>query len=218
MTDRKITEDMLASLRMRVNREVSYSRYLHILGVERCAMQMAEYFPESFGREEKNIIRASALLHDVTKDKGIVWFREFIKQNKIHVPEGESVQLYHTLTAPAYIDAQYREFSCPEVLSAVGKHTTGDREMSLIDKIICLSDYIEDGRKNATCEAVRAYFKDFDFKEASAVEREIHLSRALLKSFEFTRNYVLSKGEPLSERTLVAIDVLKAEINKFESN
>ncbi len=218
MPEKKITEDMLASLRLRVNKEVSYSRYLHILGVERCAMQIAEYFPEALGRDEKNIIRASALLHDVTKDKGIVWFKDFIKSKKIQVPDGESVQLYHTLTAPEYIRMQYPNFSSEAVLSAVVKHTTGDREMSLTDKIICLSDYIEDGRKNASCEAVRAYFKNFAFKEKSQAEREIHLDRALLMSFEFTRNYVLGKKESISERTLVAIETLKREISNYETN
>ncbi len=217
MSEVKITEDMIATLRIKVRGEVSYARYLHILGVEGCASEMAELFSEVLTREDKNIIRASAILHDVTKDKGLSWYNEFIRQNGIHVPDGESTQLYHTLTAPDYIRLEYPDFSHSAILSAVSKHTTGDGEMTLTDKIICLSDYIEDGRKNASCTAVREYFKEFDFNSADIRARENHLDKALLSAFEYTRDYVVMKGFVLSERTIVAINALDEKIKAYEN-
>lgn len=216
MVTNRISEDMLAALRLRVKSEVSYARYLHILGVERCAMQMAECFSDVLSREDVNTVRAAALLHDVTKDKGLTWYNDFIRTRKIDVPAGESVQLYHTLTAPEYIKENYSEFATEEILSAVYKHTTGDGEMNLIDKIICLADYIEDGRKNASCANVRSFYRDFDFAHSDTKKKENHLNTALLKAFRFTKDYILKKNEPLSLRTLTAIDGLVAKIGEYE--
>jgi predicted HD superfamily hydrolase involved in NAD metabolism len=215
--DYRITEDMIASLRIRVRKEVSYARYLHILGVERCAMRMAELMGDALERESLNTIRAAALLHDVTKDKGLTWFLDFIKKCSITVPEGESEQLYHTLTAPDYIASEYPEFASSEILSAVRKHTTGDAEMSVIDKIICLADYIEDGRKNFTCSQVRDYFYAYDFKNADADGRNNRLNNALLAAFRFTRDYVIKKNEKLSDRTNVAIMSLEKETEAYKN-
>ena len=215
--DYRITEDMIASLRIRVRTEVSYARYLHILGVERCAMRMAELLGETVDKESLNTIRAAALLHDVTKDKGLTWFLEFIKKNGIFVPNGESEQLYHTLTAPDYIKSEYPEFASPEILSAVRKHTTGDEEMTVIDKIICLADYIEDGRKNLTCSQVREYFYSFDYKTASAEARIDRMNNSLLMAFRFTRDYIIKKNERLSDRTNTAIGALEAETAAYKN-
>ncbi len=217
MAEKRITEDMIASLRIKVRSEVSYARYLHILGVERTAMQIAELFSEVLSLDEKNTVRASALLHDVTKDKGLGWYLDFIRTRSIKVPEGESRQLYHTLTAPGYICEEYPDFSSDAVLSAVAKHTTGDGEMSLTDKIICLSDYIEDGRKNASCEDVRRMFWSFSFKNSDIHACENHLDKALLRAFLYTKEYVIKKQEPLSERTLIAIKALEADILAYEN-
>lgn len=212
----RITEDMIASLRIRVRKEVSYARYLHILGVERCAMRMAELLGDAVEKESLNTVRAAALLHDVTKDKGLTWFIDFIKRNSILVPAGESEQLYHTLTAPDYIVAEYPEFASPEILSAVRKHTTGDGEMSVIDKIICLADYIEDGRKNFTCSQVRDFFYSFDYKSAPAEARVDRMNRSLLMAFRFTRDYIIKKNERLSDRTNTAIGALEGETEAYK--
>jgi HD superfamily phosphohydrolase YqeK len=208
---------MIASLRIRVREEVSYARYLHILGVEACAMRMAVLLGDVVPKSEINTVRAAALLHDVTKDKGRSWYLEFIKRNGIFVPEGESEQLYHTITAPDYLKSEYREFATDAILSAVRKHTTGDGEMSVTDKIICLADYIEEGRSNFSCARVREYFYDFDYKAASADARIDRMNRALLTAFRQTRDYVIKKNERLSERTETAISALEREIAAFET-
>ena len=67
MTDinsvKNITEEMLADLRVKVGKNMTQKRYLHTLGVEKMASAISDlYCPE-----RKNILRAAALLHDITK-------------------------------------------------------------------------------------------------------------------------------------------------------
>jgi len=211
-------EERLSDLRRRVKGEVSEKRYEHMLGVERCALKAARLCGTLFCEDDIWLLRVSALLHDVTKDKGDEWQRRFIAERKIEVPSGDedSAPLWHSFTAPEYISLYYPDFSYKTVLDAVRKHATGDAEMSLADKIICLADYIEDGRGYPSCVDTRERFFGFDFSSASTDELVCHLNACLLLSFEYISEHLALSGEKLSDKTKEAIDALKKEINSTE--
>lgn len=71
--------------------------------------------------------------------------------------------------------------SDPEVLSAVRFHTTGKENMSILEKIIYLADYIEPGRAFSGVEDVRhlAY---------------INLDKGLLKAFDASIAHMVHTG------------------------
>ena len=208
----------LSKLRDAVKSEVSEKRYRHILGVEECAVRMAKCFPDMIDGENVLIIRAAALLHDVTKDKGSDWQKNFITEIGVEIPSGDenSHELWHSFTAPAYISLKYPDFSDERILSAVYKHATGDEVMSSVDKIICLADYIEDGRRYESCVSVRNEFFEFDFLSATAEERIRHLDKCLLRSLEFVKAHLDDNGERLSDKTKRAMQALQKEINSTE--
>lgn len=211
-------EKILSSLRESVRGEVKEKRYAHILRVEECAERMARLYSDVLGEEDIFLIRAAALLHDVTKDKGDEWQRRFIAENGTDIPQGDedSKPLWHSFTAPGYISLHYPEFSHPTVLNAVRRHATGDAQMTLADKIICLADYIEDGRKYPSCIDTREKFFGFEFSSASATDRVRHLNTCLLLSLEYVKEHLEANGEKLSSKTKEATDALRKEINLTE--
>ena len=94
------------------------------------------------------------------------------------------------LQAPSVIHAKLGAFLAehrygvtdPEILSAIACHTTGKPEMSLLDKILYIADYIEPRRNKveALPEIRRLAFEDLD--------------EALFQIMEGTLHYLESSG------------------------
>ena len=137
-------EKQLSLLRERIKSVLSPFRYKHTLGVEKMAVRLAEiYCPE-----KESLLRAAALLHDLTKEKR---FEEQIEIFECHgvTPTEEQLSVaptLHAFTAPLIIPEEYTEFACDELLDAIRYHSTGRADMTLSEKIIFLSDYIEENR------------------------------------------------------------------------
>ena len=85
-----------------------------------------------------------------------------------------------------------------EILSAIYCHTTGRKEMSTLDKIIFLADYIEPGRNFPGVEEVReTVFEDLD---KGMVVSLMSIIKHLVKKRELiqldtidTWNYIINK-------------------------
>ena len=61
----KITEKMLDELRERVMESMSHKRFVHTVAVEQMVARLAALFCP----DQTILLRAAALLHDVTKEK-----------------------------------------------------------------------------------------------------------------------------------------------------
>lgn len=204
-----ITDTMLDSLREQISRSMGEKRYSHTLGVEREAGKLAElYCPE-----KKNLLRAAALLHDVTKEYSA---QEHFAVMRVHNIDTEyfsvqSKKIYHSLTASLIIPEQYPDFAIDEIIRAVRVHTTGDADMSLTDKLIYLADYIEDTRTFEDCVKLRAYFWD---GIACAEDKYSHLDSTLLLSFDMTIRDLIESGSVISDKTTEARNSLLLSMNK----
>ena len=67
MDTKKYSEETLAALRNDVKKRMSEKRYNHTLEVEKMAHRIAElYAPDRVG-----LVRAAALLHDITKELSV---------------------------------------------------------------------------------------------------------------------------------------------------
>ncbi|MBR5769201.1 MAG: nicotinate (nicotinamide) nucleotide adenylyltransferase [Clostridia bacterium] len=173
-------------------RSVERKRFLHILRVEKAAIELAEHYGENVFKA-----RAAALLHDVTKRKsaeeqqrmaeefGIPGAGEFVKSPKVA----------HAFTAAGY--AEHRLYvDDPDILDAIRYHTTGRAGMSRLEKIIFLADGIEEGRTFAGVDEIRAAaFEDLD--------------KAMLISLEKTKEKIDGKGAYLHPYTAEAIDYFR---------
>ncbi|MFD2618242.1 bis(5'-nucleosyl)-tetraphosphatase (symmetrical) YqeK [Terrilactibacillus laevilacticus] len=126
-------------------------RYIHTLGVVETAEKLAE-------RYDANIEQAklAAMLHDIAKYFSKEELSDIIKRR--HDITNEILTFHHSLwhapVGAAYIEEKYH-ITDKEVLDAVRYHTTGRQDMSLLDKIVFLADYIEPGREFPGVDEVR---------------------------------------------------------------
>ncbi len=150
------SEEKLNALRSYVSERQSEKRFRHTCGVEEEAAYIGRYYLP----EQVDLLRAAAILHDMTKcvpDEEQIALCESLG---IVLTEMDRLtpQTLHGKSAEEMIKRELPEFAIPEILQAVRVHTTGDKKMSLFDKIIFLSDYIEAGRPYPNCKRMREKF------------------------------------------------------------
>ncbi len=194
-----ITPEMLSELREKVKGTQSERRFFHTLGVEREIISLSElYCPE-----KKELLQAAALLHDITKEYSTECQLEIMGKYSISREkyENQSPKIYHSLTAALIIPAQYPEFSNAELVHAVCVHTTGERGMSLSDKLLYLADYIEDTRTFEDCIRLREYFYSGIERGEDKIK---HLDKTLLLSFDMTLRDLIERNKTKLKDTIDA--------------
>ena len=168
-------------------------RIPHVLGTEETAAALAL----RWGADEESARRA-ALLHDCTKkfDKELqlaLCCQYGIEPDAAERREGK---LLHAITGAA---VAYADFGVSgEVRDAIRWHTTGKADMTLLEKIIYLADYIEPTRDFCDLtELRRLAFEDLD--------------GALLLGFTMAVEDLAKKGMPVHPNSVLARDYLKGK-------
>lgn len=207
-------EQRISELRERVTADMSPKRARHTLAVEQMAARLAAlYCP---GQEQ--MLRIAALLHDVTKEWSTERHAAFMRAHGVEPTAMDlaAPKTLHARTAALLIPEQYAEYASDEVISAVRYHTTGREDMTLTEQIVYLADYIDDSRTFPDCVTLRNAFWGADPESMTQSERETHLWRVLVQSFDLTVAGLLSDGAPVSADTFLARNslILKLKIEK----
>lgn len=160
----------------RVRSQMPAKRWEHTLGVMETAVRLSR----KYGADEDKADRA-ALLHDYCKYWPVERQRQAVEEQEVlrDVLDYDK-PLWH---APAAAAVAVKDFAVQdrEVLDAIRYHTTGRPGMTLLDKIICLADYIEPGRDFPGVDAIRHL-------------ADQSLERALLAGFDSTISHLLAQG------------------------
>lgn len=170
-------------------------RYLHTQGVSYMAACLAMCY-----KEDVNRTMIAGLLHDNAKYIDYMTAIAECEKNELTLSriERENPFLIHGKLGAFYAKTKYG-VEDEEILSAITYHTTGKPEMTLLEKIIFLSDYIEPGRTQPTIpslEEIRTVaFHDLDL--------------AVYYAADNTVRYIQSQGTPLDELTVFTRDYYK---------
>ncbi|GAA3009837.1 bis(5'-nucleosyl)-tetraphosphatase (symmetrical) YqeK [Tetragenococcus solitarius] len=162
-----------APLLKKIQAAMSQRRFEHVLGVEKAALFLAEKYGAS---QEKASI--AALTHDYAKERPDEDFK------KIILDYGYDLDLLNWNNAiwHGVIGAKLVEIELgitdESILQAIRLHTTGAAQMTLLDKIIYVADYIEPGRDIPGIEKARAIAKK-DLDEAVAYETKHTLAHLI---------------------------------------
>ena len=204
-----ITEEMLQNLRHSVSLRLSERRYLHTLGVEEMATFIAAHCLPGKVREAS----AAALLHDVTKEIAIDEQIEMLKRADISLGFGECIpnEVLHSFTAPVVVESDFSDFASEEILSAIRKHTIGAENMSTLDKIIFLADFIENSRTYPDSVNTRKFVLD-SLKPSQINENIKVLNRACVMEIDSTIAHLTSRGAKINNATLLAKESLISNI------
>ncbi len=191
-----ITEKMLDQLRESIKSTMSPKRFHHTEEVEKMVIRLGEiYLPEKLP-----ILRAAALLHDLTKEYSTDRQLMIMAQKGMTVSRTDlyAPKTFHARTAAALIPELYPEFADEEIISAVRWHTTGHAGMSLCEQLVYLADYIDMSRTFEDCVTLREFFFEKDLTQMSEEERLVHLTDTLIYSFDLTMAALSWDGLPIS--------------------
>ena len=132
-------------LRKEIKKVQDGKRYEHTLGVEYTSAALAMRFGADLEKAQ-----IAGLLHDCAKCISDQEKLSICKKHKIPVTESEQKAPYllHAKVG-AYLAQHKYGIEDQDILNAITYHTTGRENMSLLEKIIFVADYIEPGRKHA---------------------------------------------------------------------
>lgn len=170
---------------------LKHARIPHVLGTEQEAVRLALRYGADVDRA-----RTAALLHDCTKRLEMDEQLALCAQYGIELDELEqqALKLLHAKTGAAV--ARDRFGVDDEIYSAIFWHTTGHADMTLLEKVIYLADYIEPTRSFPGVDTLRAAcYEDLD--------------KGLLMGLEMTVEEMKERGNPVHSATLAAIEYLK---------
>ena len=209
------TKESLDTLRESLKDTMSEKRYRHTVAVEDMVTRLAAlYCPE-----KTDVLRAAALLHDMTKELDVEEQIRICREKGIPLEDHAEYapKIFHAKTAAALIPERYPAYAHPEVISAVRWHTTGHACMTLGEKLVYLADYIDESRRFPDCVRLRNLFWDAHPEDMIPDEREAHLRDILLISYEMTIRGLLDDGALISADTMLARNELVTE-KKSKSN
>ena len=193
------TYDMKA-FQKKLKREMDEGRYQHTLGVMYTAAALAM-------RYEYDIQKAqiAGLLHDCAKCIPNGKKLKLCEKYQIPVTEVENRNpfLLHAKLGSFLASHEY-DVQAEEILSAILYHTTGKPDMSLLDKIVYIADYIEPRRNKAPnlTEVRKLAFLDLD--------------AALYKILSDTLSYLDEGTGEVDEMTIKAYEYYKAHQNQAD--
>lgn len=140
-------EDIVEDLR----KKLKPSRFEHVLRVVETALDINSKLNLELSEEK---VRLAAVLHDCAKDLEQIYFEMF--QEKYSLDEGilNPPFLAHTKLGVIVAKEVYGVMD-EEIIESIRNHTTGKANMSTLDKLIYLADYIEPGRQFPEAEIAR---------------------------------------------------------------
>jgi nicotinate-nucleotide adenylyltransferase len=165
-----LTENEIISA---VKSRLREKRFMHTEG----CVRMAEKLAEQYGADV-NLARRAAWLHDIAKEMPYEDSLELVSGFALSDIQ-KSKKIIHAFTGAIIAEHDFGE--CEEVCDAIRWHTTAKAGMSLLSKIIWISDLPEEGR---------------DFPGVSEI-RELAFSdlrKALILGFDTTLSFLEEKG------------------------
>lgn len=183
-----MNQTRIDKIRKKIQTHQEGARYEHTLGVMYTAAALAMRYHENM---EKALI--AGLLHDCAKgyssEKKIDLCKKY--QLPISPSEKKNPGLLHAKLGAYLANAKYGVEE-QDILDAITCHTTGKPEMTLLDKILYIADYIEPNRDQAP---------DLDRLRQLAFE---DLDECLYQILDASLKYLYSKDEvidPMTEQT-----------------
>ncbi|AIQ28322.1 MULTISPECIES: bis(5'-nucleosyl)-tetraphosphatase (symmetrical) YqeK [Paenibacillus] len=169
-----------------VSDQMPDKRWKHTLGVMESSVKLAQRYGADPERAE-----TAAILHDVAKYWPVERMREIIEQNGLSTELLKyDKQLWHAEVGAFAAEHDYG-ITDIEVLDAIRYHTSGRENMSLLEKIVCLADYIEPGRDFPGVDEIRRLAK-------------VSLEEGLVAGLDSTISLLLEKRRIVFPLTVLA--------------
>lgn len=178
-----------------LKQSLSEKRYNHSIEVMKTAIKLAEHYKVDVFAAE-----TAGLLHDCAREIRGKLLHQTCQKHKIKLDYVTKAQpeLLHGIIG-VYIAKEKYKVTSKEILDPIRWHTTGRENMTLLDKIIYISDFIEPGRNFEGVDEVRnIVFQDID--------------RAMLMALDRTIKYVMMREVYIFPETIKARNGIISDI------
>ncbi len=170
-------------------------RFKHSLGV----MNMAERLAKRYNVDVEKA-RIAGLLHDCAKNMSNQELIEYCRNNSIEI-DAVKMQSPGILHSDVGADIAKKKFNVSDdIYESILFHTLANETMSDLDKIIYISDLIEEGRELEGLDKIR----EMAF---------IDLDRALVMSLEYCMENVKQVGKNIHKQSIDALNAAKKRYN-----
>ncbi len=175
---------MNQQMKEQIKNTLSPKRYTHTIGVVETAVKLSQIYGG-----DRVVVETSALLHDIAKEVDNSSMLNLCQKYNIIPDEIErhAPGLLHGKIGASIAEEAYG-IENSIVLDAIRFHTTGRKEMSLVEKIVFIADMIEPGRE----------FRGVDSLRETAFN---NLNKSILEGLNTTIRFVLERNgviHPLS--------------------
>lgn len=135
-----------------VKERVTEKRYIHTLGVEEKAAELAR----KYGADERKV-RIAAILHDIAKSMEVDKMEDICRNNFSDELSEEDLKVSEILHGFAgyLIVKNELKIEDNEILEAIKYHTIGKKGLSLVGRIIYIADGIEKNRVYPGVDKIR---------------------------------------------------------------
>ncbi|MFA9558810.1 bis(5'-nucleosyl)-tetraphosphatase (symmetrical) YqeK [Evansella sp. AB-rgal1] len=179
-----------------VEKSLKRRRYEHTLRVTEEAEVLARRFQVDISKA-----RLAAILHDYAKYRPVEEMRKTVQSEGLSpllLHYGD--EILHSFVGAYYVSTELGVTDL-EILSAIRYHTTGRANMTKLEKVVFLADYIEPGRTFSGVEEVRE-------------EARLDLEKACLLSLRNTIMFLVSKQQSVYPETFEAYNELIFDIKR----
>ena len=168
--------------------ECDEERYLHSLGAEETARELAA----RFGADEEKAALA-ALIHDNAKCFEYKELVQIVNENNFPIKDDviNNHKILHAF-AGAYLAQKELGIEDKDILNAIMYHTTGRTGMSLLEKIVYLSDKLEK----------RTRPPEYRNKIAKILQETNDIDKTILVTIDFTIRSLLDRKLAINSRTI----------------
>ena len=175
-------------------------RYIHSLNVADSAKRLARLY----GYDE-DIAYTAGLIHDCCKDTPAGLQLSYMLENGVELSEYEIdvAKLYHSICGSVFVEKEFG-IDNQDIINSVRYHTTGRKNMSLLEKIIFIADFISEERDYNGVEVMRekavksldeAIVEGLSFTIKDLIDRELIVHPDTLDAYNDAIRNLLKKGE-----------------------
>ncbi len=188
-----MNEALITQIQKQLKNNLTKHRMTHTMGVAYTAASLGMRYETDI---EKCFV--AGLLHDCAKYVPEPEMLQLCRKNNVAVTafEEQAMYLLHAKVGAILAKADYG-INDKDILNAITYHTTGRTDMSLLEKIIFVADYIEPNRKELPNMAkIRSIaFTDID--------------RAVYTVAKNVTDYLKDSGRPIDESTYQTMNFYK---------
>ncbi|MBF7094378.1 bis(5'-nucleosyl)-tetraphosphatase (symmetrical) YqeK [Streptococcus sp. HF-1907] len=168
----------------KVQSVMSDKRFRHVLGVERAAQELAEL--HNYDVEKAGL---AGLLHDYAKEVADADFLALIDKYDLDPDlKNWNNNIWHGVVG-IYKIQEDLGISDPEILRSIERHTIGAVDMTTLEKIVYVADYIEHNR-------------NFPGVDEARVIAQASLDKAVAYETAHTVAFLASKAQPIYPKTI----------------